>query len=124
MPTTLRLHIARVLLCALVVAALAPDVARALAVAQGSIAPWSVLCGSASQALQSPLNEPTQPPAQWMEHCAWCSVQGDAMAPPPAATAWLGHPPLPGRVPALWLHAPRPLPDWASAPARGPPPQA
>jgi hypothetical protein len=118
MPSIVRRRLAWVLLCALVVAALAPGVARAIAYAQGQWAPWSVACTAPSD---GPAGLDHDGAAHLMEHCAWCSLHGTALAPPPAATAELAHPALRHAVPALFLHAPRPLPAWAAAQARAPP---
>lgn len=113
----LRRRLAWVLLCALVVASLAPGVARALAFAQGQFAPWSVVCSAPSDA-PTPADHDA---AHLMEHCAWCGLHADTLAPPPVASAVLQHPALRQSVPALFLHAPRPLPAWATAQARAPP---
>ncbi len=104
------------MLFTLVVAALAPGVSRALAFAQGSLAPWSVVCsapagGSGAAGPQA---------LHLLEHCAWCSLHSDQLAPPPAA-APLHLPALRHQVPALLLQAPRLLPIWATAQARAPP---
>lgn len=113
----LRHRLAWVLLCALVVAALAPGVARALAFAQGQLAPWSVVCSAPNDG-PSPADHD---PAHLMEHCAWCGGHAHTLAPPPVDSVVLQHPALRHGVPALFLHAPRPLPAWAAAQARAPP---
>lgn len=113
----LRRRLAWVLLCALVVAALAPGVARAMAFAQEQFAPWSVVCSAPADGPAAPGHEAVH----LMEHCAWCSLHATPMAPPPADGATLQHPALRHAVPALFLHAPRPLPAWAAAQARAPP---
>lgn len=112
-----RRRLAWVLLCALVVAALAPGVARALAFVQGQSAPWSVVCTTPAD-VPTPSGHDT---AHLMEHCAWCSLHADTLALPPAAGLALQHPALRHAVPALFLHAPRPLPAWRAAQARAPP---
>jgi hypothetical protein len=59
--------------------------------------------------------------AKHMEHCPLCSLSAAAMAwrqPAPAVAEPLG---LGQALPALFLHAPRPLFAWASAQPRAPP---
>ena len=119
MPTSLRRRLAWVLLFTLVVAALAPGVSRALAFAQGHLAPWAVVCSAPGDAPGAPAHDKLHP----LEHCAWCSLHSDQLAPPPVAGV-LHLQALRHAVPALFLHAPRPLPAWAAAQARAPPPQA
>jgi hypothetical protein len=113
----LRRRLAWVLLCALVVAALAPGVARALAFAQGQLAPWSVVCSAPADGTPQGGHDA----AHLMEHCAWCGLHADALALPPVASVVLQQPALRHAMPALFLHAPRPLPAWAAAQARAPP---
>ena len=113
----LRRQIAKVMLFALVVAALAPGMARALAFAQGSLAPWSVVCSVPADVSGAPAHEGVH----LLEHCAWCSLHADQLAPPPADTRALPTSALRHAVPTLFLHAPRPLPAWATAQARAPP---
>lgn len=106
---------ARVMLFILVGAALAPGVSRALALVQGQLAPWSVVCSA-------PTGEPADDghaARHQLEHCAWCQLHQAQMAPP--ATMLLPAPALQHAVPPLFLHAPRPLPAWATAQARAPP---
>jgi len=116
MPSLLRRRIAWVMLIALVVAAMAPGISRALAFAQGQLAPWSVLCSAPGEA---PM-QGDQEPRHLLEHCAWCSLHGSTLAPPPAPTV-LQLADLGQVVPPLFLHAPRLLPAWAAAQARAPP---
>jgi len=120
MPMLLRRQLARVMLFALVVAALAPGVSRALAFAQVSLAPWSVVCSVPAGASNAPAHEGVH----LIEHCAWCSLHADPLAPPPTGSSALRSPALHHAVPALALHAPRPLPAWATAQARAPPASA
>ncbi len=105
------------MLFALVVAALAPGISRALVFAQGSLAPWSVVCSVPADASSVPMHESVH----LLEHCAWCSLHADQLAPPPAEASVLPTSALRHAVPALFLHAPRPLPAWATAQARAPP---
>lgn len=57
-----------------------------------------------------------------IDHCPFCLIQGDGhgMAPP-MATASLPWLPRRDHVPALFLHAPHPMPAWAPSLARAPP---
>lgn len=104
------------LLFALVLASVAPAVAKAWVVAQGHLAPWSVVCTSSPDAPMAPADDATH----LLEHCVWCHLQHQLLAPPPAAVA-MHSPALQEVMPALFLHAPRPLPAWATAQARAPP---
>ena len=113
----LRRRLAQVLLCALVVAALAPGVARALAFAQGQFAPWSVVCSAPADASWPAGHDDVH----LMEHCAWCGLHADMLAPPPSADMVLRQPALAHAVPALFLQSPQPLAAWAAAQARAPP---
>jgi len=107
------------LLCALLLAALAPGVARAMAALQGDAQPWSVVCSAGAGGNASGL--PGGDLAHGEPHCSHCLLQNDASALPPAAPAALPLLRLSLAVPALFLHAPRPLPAWQSAQARAPP---
>jgi hypothetical protein len=111
-----RRQLARVMLFALVVTAMAPGVSRALAFAQGSMAPWSVVCSAPADAPGGPAHGTVH----LLEHCAWCSLHGDQLALPPAAIA-VHKPALRHAAPRLFLQAPHTLPVWATAQARAPP---
>lgn len=104
------------LLFALVLAAVTPAMAKAWAFAQGNLAPWSVVCTSPTDAPMAPADDARH----LLEHCAWCHLQHQLLAPPPAAVA-MHSPALRDVVPKLFLQAPRPLPAWAPAQARAPP---
>ena len=116
MPLSRRRLTTWVLLFALVLASVAPAMAKAWAFAQGHLAPWSVVCTSPADAPMAPADDARH----LLEHCAWCPLQHQALAPPPAAVA-LRSPALQDLVPALFLQAPRSLPAWATAQARAPP---
>ncbi len=116
MPLSRRRLTSWVLLFALVLAAVAPAVSKAMAFAQGQLAPWSVVCTSPSDAPMAPADDAKH----LLEHCAWCHLQHQVLAPPPTAGVLLS-PALQDVVPALFLRAPRPLPAWATAQARAPP---
>lgn len=117
---------ARLAAVVLLLAALAPGVSRALAFAQGSIAPWSVLCsGAMAMSMASPGaddNGSSELNRHLLEHCTLCHLAGDAPPPPPAQAPVAGPLAL-GRdgLPPLALRAPRPLHAWAAPPAQGPP---
>ena len=88
----------------------------AWALAQGNLAPWSVVCTSPTDAPMAPADDARH----LLEHCAWCHLQHQLLAPPPAAMA-MHSPALRDVVPKLFPQAPRPLPTWATAQARAPP---
>lgn len=104
------------MLVTLVVVAMAPGIARALAFAQGQVEPWSVVCSAPGNA---PATGDTEL-LHLLEHCAWCNLHHTALAPPPTV-APLQLAALQHGLTALFLHAPRPLPAWAAAQARAPP---
>lgn len=109
--------------------ALAPTVSHALMAASG--AQWTEICstsGSRWVPLQAEKGPPGETPpaapsnALDMPHCPLCCHLGGDTGMPPAQ-------PLPAvfldnaaqLLPALFLHAPRPLFAWAAAQPRGPP---
>lgn len=109
-----------VTLFTLVLAMLAPTVSRAMALVQGSTAPWSLVCSAArdgNAVAVSPLELSTHA----IEHCPLCSLQGDPPALP--MTAAMGS--LTGvftdAVPASWAIARDAHDDWSWAQARAPP---
>lgn len=116
MPLSRRRPLHWVLLCALVLAAMAPTVSRALAFAQGTLAPWSVVCTAPAGTPMTPAGDPSHR----LEQCAWCQLQQAHAAPPPVLPQWHG-PALQHLLPVLFLQAPQPLHVWASAQARAPP---
>lgn len=56
-----------------------------------------------------------------VKHCPYCASHAGSLGLPPAAPSGVVLPSLGHAVPALFLHAPRPLFAWASAQPRGPP---
>jgi hypothetical protein len=116
MSTRGRQWITWTLLCALVLAAMAPAVVRAVAVAQGALAPWSVVCSAPPDAPLAPAGDSQHV----LSHCAWCNLHLSHLAPPPVAQA-LHARALAGVLPGLQLPAPRLLSVWAAAQARAPP---
>ena len=118
----LRAHrrpLAWVTLIALLLAALATGLSRAMAQQRGDIAPWSVVCAAAGDS-----TAPTAPgdaARHLLEHCPLCAWQADSLGLPPASPSLATPLALGQAVPALLLHAPRPLPAWSAAQARAPP---
>lgn len=107
------------LLLTLLLATLAPGVARALVFSRGDAAPWSVVCSRLGTAQDG--GAPASEPAHLFEHCPFCALQANPWAPPPAALAAVPAPLLGLAVPVLFLRAPRPLFAWAHAQPRAPP---
>lgn len=110
-----------VTLVALVLATLAPGIARALSFAQGELAPWGQICSVNDKLTESRSGTPAEPSAHLLDHCPFCSLHSDTVDLPPAPiaiadAALLGH-----AVPQLFLEAPRTLHAWASAQPRAPP---
>jgi Protein of unknown function (DUF2946) len=116
MSLSCRRLIHRVLLCALVLAVMAPTLSRALAFAQGTLAPWSVVCSAPGGTPMAPEGDASHR----LEQCAWCQLQLAHWAPLPVQPPLLALP-LQHMLPALFLQAPRPLHAWATAQARAPP---
>lgn len=117
-----RRRIAWIALIAFWALALVPTVSRALAFASGDGA-WAEVCtaqGARLVALEgrdSPL--PQASPA--LDHCEFCSLGLDNVAPPPATAATLPLPLATDGPPRLFLQAPCPLFAWRSAQPRAPP---
>ncbi len=94
------------LMCAMLLAALAPTVSRARAWSQGSAVPWMEVCTAngtqqiaATTATPLPA-EPDSPSGQTrVDHCALCVLASDRLAPPPAPIAWQVRP----QAPPLWV---------------------
>jgi hypothetical protein len=118
------------LLCAMLLAALAPTVSRAQAWSQGSAAPWMVVCTSDGR-LQTVLNqqgntqsdEGSVPGAAMLDHCALCVLGSDRMAPPPNPLSWQALPQAPPLFARLHPHIPRALLHW-TVHSRAPPSHA
>nr|WP_246312227.1 DUF2946 family protein [Aquabacterium terrae] len=109
-------------LWALVLATLAPGIARALAATQGPAAAWGQVCSAsrigAAAAKPAPAEGDVMPV---LEHCPFCSLQADALGLPPAAAVATLRSSLGHALPRLYLQSPRPLFAWAPAQARAPP---
>ena len=86
------------LLCAMLLAALAPTVSRARAWSQGSAVPWMEVCttaGAQRTAADTPNDEAPQSGMGMLDHCALCVLASDRMAPPPTPLSWQALPQAP-----------------------------
>lgn len=110
-----------VTLLALVLATLAPGIARAVAFAQGELAPWGQICSVNDKQGSTNDRAPADSAAQLLDHCPFCTLHSDNLDLPPAAPAVADAPQLGHALPRLFLQAPRTLHVWASAQARAPP---
>ncbi|HEX5688121.1 MAG TPA: DUF2946 family protein [Ideonella sp.] len=121
---TLRRH--QIRLCwiafvAIFALALVPTVSRWLAAAQGGSA-WAEICtpqGPKPRAVGTD-EQPTPSAALHLDHCAFCGLAGQGLAPAPMGAAPLRALPL-AEPPPPFLNAPCPLFAWAAAQARAPP---
>ena len=105
-------------LLSLVLATLAPGVARALAFAQGDASPWGMVCSTSAKAkTDAPVGGASAADAQ--DSC--CLLRCDLLAPPSAAELAVPGPLFGMSVPLLFLRAPGPLFAWIAAQPRGPP---
>ncbi len=118
------------LLCAMLLAALAPTVSRARAWSQGSAVPWMAVCtteGRLQAALNqqgaAPSDERSAPVAAMLDHCALCVLASDRMAPPPTPLTWQALPQAPPLLAQLDQHIPQAVPRW-TAHSRAPPAHA
>ena len=112
------------MLAVLLLASLAPGVARALAFSRGDITPWAAVCSSAQGQVQAGMGDTTNPAgmaSHLLEHCPMCALHSDSLAPPPATGAVLPALRLGHALPQLFLQAAHTLPVWAPAQARAPP---
>lgn len=108
-------------LLALVLATLAPGVARAVAFVQGDALALAEVCSAYAQAPTAGSGEAGRDGAQPLKHCPYCALHADTLALPPTEAPPMAAAPLSHAMPAAWLHAPRPLFAWAAAQARAPP---
>ncbi len=109
------------MLAVLLLASLAPGVARALAFSRGDITPWAAVCSSVQGKVQAGQRDPTGMASHLLEHCPLCALHSDGLAPPPATGAVLPALRLGHALPQLFLQAPHTLQAWAPAQARAPP---
>lgn len=118
------------LLCAMLLAALAPTVSRARAWSQGSAVLWMAVC-TTEGAQQTALNQPGDAPrdersvpgAAMLDHCALCVLASDRMAPPPNLLSWQALPQAPPLLAQLHQHIPQAVPHW-TVHSRAPPAHA
>lgn len=87
-------------LCVMLLGALAPTVSRARAWSQGMSAVWVEVCttdGARQVALDSTTDDaPAHAPGMSsIDHCALCVLSSDRMAPPSSAFAWQALPQAP-----------------------------
>ena len=110
------------MLAVLLLASLAPGVARALAFSRGDITPWAAVCSSVQGQVQAgnPA-DPTGMATHLLEHCPLCALHNDSLAPPPATGVVLPALRLGHVLPHLFLQAAHTLQAWAPAQARAPP---
>ena len=114
---------------AILLAALAPSISRAVANAkQESGSGWAEICSVAGirfvqvlQADDGAADEKSGGKAMQMEHCAFCSTHAGSVGLPPSPVL-----PLPvasgtAIFPALYYQSPSPLFIWSTAQSRAPP---
>lgn len=106
-------------LVAMLLATLAPGIARALALAQADVAPWGRICSVGAG--DDSGGTPADPAAHLLDHCPLCSPHGNSLGLPPARLAVAAAPGLADGVPPLRLHSERAPQAWASAQPRAPP---
>lgn len=105
-------------------AALAPSVSRWLASSSTGPLALQEVCASRDIGPSMIMLKYRAAPAGdhvLLDHCPLCVLQADHLGLPPAQLARLPAGGLRDKVPALFLHAPRPLAIWAAAQARAPP---
>jgi hypothetical protein len=110
-----------VALVALVLATLAPGISRAMAYSSGDAWALGQVCSANAEPRDAGTGAPSREAAHLLEHCPFCALHSDAIAPPPAPASGIDAPLLAHALPALFLHAPRPLHAWAAVQARAPP---
>jgi len=105
-------------LLSLVLATLAPGVARAWSFAQGDASPWGMVCSTSAKAkTDAPVGGASAADAQ--DSC--CLLRCDLLAPPSSVELAVPGSLFGTSVPLLFLHAPGPLFAWIAAQPRGPP---
>lgn len=124
--------LAWLLLAALVLATLAPGIARALSLGGAGAGGWGQVCSvnglgrsvalPAADGTASPTPlAPADDASHLLSHCPYCSLHADQLGLPPTAAPAVTLPPLRFQQPPLFLHAPRPQFAWAAAQPRAPP---
>ena len=127
MPATRhRRPIAWLAILALLVAALAPSVSRALAAYSGGDATWVALCTAQGiKYVKADGGTPAQHDSKSrFEHCPLCSLQSAGAAPLPIPGIAFPVPDGKPPAPAAFLHAAGTQYIWSPALARGPPSQS
>lgn len=92
-------------LCVMLLGALAPTVSRARASSQGSQVSWMDICttvGTPGTAAHAPVGDTSQPDMAVVDHCPLCVLSSDRMAPPSPPFEWHA---LPQAPPALAVAA-------------------
>ena len=112
--------------CAILLAALAPTLSRALTVAQGGAVPSLEICSVAGGMNMVPLklssddSMPTKNAMQ-MGDCPCCSMHAATLDLPPVALAPATGALIAGLLPQLFYLSPTPLFAWTPVQPRGPP---
>lgn len=111
-------------LVAMLAFALMPTLARALSFAQGGSG-WAEVCTPQGMQWVSPDGErqdrAPDGAAPHLDHCHFCQLATDGVAPPPAATLAVVLPLSTAEPPRLFLQAAHTLHAWRSAQPRAPP---
>jgi hypothetical protein len=116
-------RLTQLMLCTMLLAALAPTLSRARAWSQGSHVPWMEICttaGTLQSAADVSSGDTTKHGMAVLDHCALCVLSTDRMVPPSSPFQWLA---LPQAPPALAVAALTFTPfalHWAM-PSRAPP---
>lgn len=112
---------------AILMAALAPTVSRALTVARGAVVPSFEICtvagGMSMLSLKASMQPPdeSQQPAMNMGDCLCCSMHVAMLDLPPLQLLPASGAQLAGLVPTLFYQSHSPLFAWTPLLARGPP---
>jgi len=119
-------------LLTLALALLAPTLSQALALARGEVVVWSQICRSSQvsprAAQASFLDKTSQAQREQaqhegvFQHCPFCALHGQDLAPPPApSSAALLPPDLRQAMPERFYSAPQSAHAWAPPQSRAPP---
>jgi len=112
---------------AVLAAALAPAMSRALSSWQGPHVAKVEICtiqGSSLVTVQDDRNPAAPSPGErrfTVEHCPFCLTHAGSFGLPPAPVVSLARLDGADPMPPLFLHSPRPLLTWAAAQPRAPP---
>ena len=109
------------LLGLLLLATLAPAIARTMTALGDGSAPWRVVCVAAADGRSGVADPAGMQLGDSMDSCPFCLLRAD-LAPPPPGGLSAALPLVAGlAVPVLFLQSPRPLFAWHVAQPRGPP---